>query len=327
ALDLEAEDYAAAPFPTIASALKEEGYRTGLFHSGLFDYLGMRAVLAERGFDALEDARSLLGGERTSFGADDRAMVARLLEWLDAAPAAEPCLSVFLPIAGHHPYGAPVAGPFPVREEFDEYRNALHFADGVVGALLDGLAARGRLERTLIAITGDHGEAFEQHPGNVGHVFYLYEENVRVPLLIAAPGIEGFARRVRGCASHVDLAPTLLDLLGIAAPPGFEGRTLLGPEPRLALFAADYSLALVGLRDGDWKFIGDPGGDHGELYDLAADPRETTNLSLRDSDHAARAALYRDHLAAWARAQHDAWLRPAGGVDGAVRRSAGAPAE
>ena len=66
---------------------------------------------------------------------------------------------------------------------------ALRYGDASLGALVEGLRARGLAENTLWIILGDHGEAFGRHEGNYGHTFFLYDENVRVPLVIAAPGL------------------------------------------------------------------------------------------------------------------------------------------
>ncbi len=108
-------------------------------------------------------------------------------------------------------------GPFAGTAEIDQYRNALHYGDASLGTLMEGLRARGLEQNTVWVIYGDHGEAFHQHEGNYGHTFFLYDENVHVPFLIAAPGSMRGQRRVRKVVSLVDTAPTILDLMGIDA--------------------------------------------------------------------------------------------------------------
>src|SRR5262249_51877045 len=147
-------------------------------------------------------------------------------------------------------------------------------ADEALGQLLDGLRSRGLDERTLLVITGDHGEAFGQHDGNFGHVLFLYEENVRVPYLIVAPGLTRRAERVGRVVSLIDMAPTILDLLGVRAPAGNQGRSMLDAETGLALFCTDYSLGLLGLRDGRWKMIHELDSGRDRLFDLEADAAE-----------------------------------------------------
>jgi hypothetical protein len=307
ALDTPPERYEGVPAPALATVLAGRGYRTGLFHSGRFDYLGMRSVLRGRGFEVLRDAGDIGGVHESSFGIDEPSAVRSLLAWLDERPPGRPFLATYLPIAGHHPYETPAAGPFAEGTDVDRYHNALHYADEALGGLLDGLRRRGLERDTLFVILGDHGEAFGEHPGNVGHTLALYEENVRVPLLFAAPGLWHTPLRTSKTASLVDVAPTVLDLLGLPEPAMWQGRSLLDPSPGLALFGTDYSLGLLGLRDGRWKCIHELDADRTSLFDLDADAAEQADLAEALPD---RAAAYRDHLRRWAASQKYQRRRP-----------------
>lgn len=307
ALDIPAERYEQVGTPALAELLGERGYRTGLFHSGRFAYLGMEAVVRSRGFHTLEDAGHIGGDHNSSFGIDEPSAVRRMLRWLDEAPG-KPFFLTYLPIAGHHPYATPSGdGPFPEEPEINRYRNALHYADAAVGQLLRGLRARGLERSTLFVLCGDHGEAFGQHLGNFGHTLFLYEENVRVPLVVAAPGLFGVAQRCDRVASLADTAPTVLELLGLRVPAGYEGRSLLGGPARLALFCTDYSLGFLGLRDGRWKLIHEVESGRSKLFDLDADPGERNDLSGRYPE---RAEAYREHLMNWCAAQRYRFTRP-----------------
>jgi arylsulfatase A-like enzyme len=199
-----------------------------------------------------------------------------------------------LPIAGHHPYPTPAPGPFAIRDEVDQYRNALHYGDESLGALMQGLRERHLDRDTLWIIYGDHGEAFRQHDGNYGHTFFVYDENVHIPLLIAGAGIGPM--RVHKVASLVDVAPTVLDLLGATPPVTYQGHSPLDATPRMALFFTDYSLGILGLRDDRWKFIYELQSNHPKLYDLALDPAERVDLAAREPE---RAAWYRAVLRRW----------------------------
>ena len=147
-------------------------------------------------------------------------------------------------------------------------------------------------------VFGDHGEAFGQHEGNYGHTFFLYEENVHVPLVIAADGLA--PRRVSKVVSLVDLAPTILDLAGLASPENYQGRSMLASDPRMALFFADYSLGMLGLRDGPWKFIYELDSGRSRMFDLDRDRGESVDLAARN---AGRAAEYGRVVRAWSGAQ------------------------
>lgn len=286
--------------PALAEVLRRQGYRTGLFHSGRFRYLGMDAAIRNRGYDTLADAGAIGGDHESSFGIDEPSAVRHILRWIDALPAGERFLVSYLPVAGHHPYATPKRGPFPGGEDIDRYRNALHYADEALGQLVRGLRSRGLYKDTLFVITGDHGQAFGQHDGNYGHTLFLYEENVRVPFLLVAPGLTEGAERVARVVGLVDTAPTVLDLLGVEAPAGYQGRTMLDARSGLALFCTDYGLGLLGMRDGRWKLIHELESGRDLLFDLEKDPREEHDLSALLPE---RASAYREHLLRWAAAQ------------------------
>jgi membrane-anchored protein YejM (alkaline phosphatase superfamily) len=300
AFDTTPEMYATAPCRSIAAVLSDAGYSTALFHSGRFGYLGMESIVHGRGYDTLEDAASIGGQHESSFGVEESATVARMLSWIDAQPADRPFFLTYLPIAGHHPYETPEPGPFPTREEIGRYRNAVHYGDQSLGALIAGLRARGLEQRTVWIVLGDHGEALGQHEGNYGHTFFLYDENVRVPFVVAAPGLLEHQQRSPTIVSLVDTAPTILDAVGITAPAEYQGGSALDGQPRMALFFTDYSLALLGLRDGRWKFVHELASQRSKLFDLDRDPGETIDVS---TDHASRTAAYVQRLRRWSAAQ------------------------
>ncbi len=296
AFDTNAAEYENAPCRSLAAALADAGYRTALFHSGRFGYLGMESVIRRRGYQTLEDAGDIGGTRESSFGVDEPATVTRMLAWVDALPRGQRFFLTYLPIAGHHPYATPEPGPFGGDSEIAQYRNALHYGDISLGALIEGLRARGLEDNTVWLIYGDHGEAFHQHEGNYGHTFFLYDENVHVPFLIAAPGLLRARQHVQKAVSLLDVAPTLLDLTGIPRPAEYQGRTALDGSQAMALFFTDYSLAFAGLRDGEWKYVQEIGSGRGELFDLTRDPGEHRNLSALDPGRAAR---YAGILRAW----------------------------
>jgi arylsulfatase A-like enzyme len=260
----------------------------------------MESVIRHRGFETLADAGDIGGNHESSFGVDEPSAVARILQWIDARPEDRPFFLAYLPIAGHHPYESPDAGPFPDGDQFGRYRNALHYGDAALGTLIDAIAARGLGQRTVWVILGDHGEAFGQHDGNYGHTFQLYEENIHVPLVIAAPGL--IARQIRShqVVSLIDTAPGVLDLLGAPLSRSHQGRSLLDPAPRLAFFFADYSLGLLGLRDGPRKLIYGLDNNRARLFNLAHDPAETTDVSAQEP---AQTSWYRQNLRNWSSAQ------------------------
>jgi arylsulfatase A-like enzyme len=303
AFDTPPELYASAPCTSLAERLRSSGYRTALFHSGRFDYLGMRSMIDRRGFSTLEDAGAIGGNVHSSFGVDDASTVKRMLAWIDARETAAPFFATYLPVAGHHPYAASTAGPFEGTTDFPRYLNALHEGDAALADLVEGLRSRQLDRKTLFVIFGDHGEAFGQHPGNFAHTLFVYDENIRVPYMILAPGLLEEEIRVGRPASVIDTAPTVLDLLGLAVPQEYQGASLLEGRRRMALFYTDYSLGWLGLADGCWKYLFEIDQGRSTLFDVCTDPDETRDRARELPD---RAAAYRAHVRRWASAQKEA---------------------
>jgi phosphoglycerol transferase MdoB-like AlkP superfamily enzyme len=282
--------------PSIADKLVEAGYHTALFHSGRFMYLGMNDVVRDRGFGVLEDAGEIGGQRESSFGVDESSTVRRMLSWIDSISDSQPFFMTYLPIAGHHPYDTPEQGPFPDKTESDRYLNALNYADSSLNELLDGLRKRGLDSHTLFVIAGDHGEAFGQHDGNYGHSQFIYDENVRVPFMIAAPRLIDSELRIQSAVSLIDTSPTILEMLGMEVPSGYEGSSMLDGVGRVSLFSTDYSINLLGLRDGCWKYVYEPGVQRSKLFNLCEDAEEKRDLA---TEYGARVAAYRARVVDW----------------------------
>jgi len=303
AFDVAAEAYSGIKCPALPQQLGNAGYRTALFHSGRFMYLGMPAIIEKRGFEVLEDAGTIGGNIHSSFGVDDSSTVKRLLSWIDSLKQGERFFVTYLPVAGHHPYASPERGPFRAsgeNGEMNRYLNALHYGDRALGELLSGLRVRDLDRNTLFVLFGDHGEAFGQHEGNFGHTLFIYDENVRVPYIIAAPGLIEDKIRISSAASLIDTAPTILDLLGLRVPEKIQGTSLLDSNPRMSLFFTDYSLGWLGLYDACGKYLFEINSGRSKLYDVCQDPDETNDLSDREHD---RTAAYRARLEQWIAAQ------------------------
>jgi arylsulfatase A-like enzyme len=313
AFDVAAERHARAGCASLAQILARAGYRTGLFHSGRFAYLGMQAIVDRLGFHAAEDAGAIGGNVESSFGVDEPATVARMLSWIDARPSDQPFFITYLPVAGHHPYATPERAPFPIATEADAHRHALLYGGRSFGALIAGLRARGLADQTLVAVLGDHGEAFGEHGGNYGHSLFIYDENVRVPLVMGfasgkwPAGLQtaSDARRVGGVGSVIDVAPTIVDLIGLPADPGHTGQSLLVPRPPVALFFTDYAIGWLGLRDGCWKYMLEVEARRSSLFDVCSDSRESADLA---EQHPPRVAAYRARVEHWSSATRDAIL-------------------
>jgi arylsulfatase A-like enzyme len=187
------------------------------------------------------------------------------------------------------------------------YDEEVRYADGLLGELLDELRAGGVLDSSVLVVTSDHGEEFGDH-GLLGHSDTLYREQLHVPLLVRFPPGSPHARRNGERdgvpTSHLDLAPTLVDALGLGdllVGTTFEGVSALAAERRSPIWATrfhpDVGL-LTAVRDDDLVWI--EGGYRArrfetgpELYDLSSDPAEHENLVREDPGEAARLSAVR----------------------------------
>ena len=181
----------------------------------------------------------------------------------------------------HEPYFELPGSPWASDEE--RYQATVQALDSSLAELFSGLEERDLLKDTAIVFTADHGDEFGEHGGR-HHGHTLYEEMVHVPLWLYSPNLP--SQEVSAPMSHIDIAPTLLDLLGLRAEPRFQGVSWLGEQAPLeaAIFEvlpdSNYSSNLVGLvsREG-WKLIYDLSHASFELYDLTSDPQERRDLS------------------------------------------------
>ncbi|MFI5349406.1 MAG: sulfatase-like hydrolase/transferase [Elusimicrobiota bacterium] len=188
-----------------------------------------------------------------------------------------------------HDYDKPVVpGPAPPIEtvcakDRARYAASVRCAGSELERLLDAVRRLGLDSDTLVIVTSDHGEALcEPHlrAPLLGHGYPPYESQIRVPLAMRFPDGRGAGARIASAVREVDIVPTVLDSLGVPAPPGLEGRSLLpligGTTAPAPVFAETDEWQMA--RDGGLKYVRHRDGLE-ELYDLAADPGETRLLA------------------------------------------------
>jgi arylsulfatase A-like enzyme/Flp pilus assembly protein TadD len=260
---------------TLAEILRERGYRTAAFVSAapVDGRFGL-----EQGFERYDDelptpGRGALLAERSA-----SETVSRAIDWLRQHRGEPFFLWVHL-FEPHYPYEPPGA----IRARFLDapYDGEVAAADLEIGRLLSAPAELGVLEKTLVVATSDHGEALGEH-GEPTHGIFLYDATLSIPLILAGPGVPIGKREAGGPVGLVDVLPTILGLLGIAADGVLDGRDLLSSRSPGELYAETFLprdfynwSALRALRSGSVKFIEAP---RPELYDLAEDPAEEANL-------------------------------------------------
>ncbi len=280
--------------PTLAARFKSAGYRTGAAVSA---YVLRHQTGIAGGFDFFDDAIEIAGtGESLADSQrDGRIAVDALANWIDRQE--NPKLFAFLHLyEPHTPYSPP-----PSHQLRDPYDGEIAYADELVGRLVARLRARGWFDGAIVAVVSDHGEGLGDH-GESEHGIFLYREALQVPWVLRLPGGARGGRRIAGTLGLVDVAATLLDLVGLDTRglDGLSARASLGGQaplerevysetlyPRLHFGWSD----LASITGPTFKYIRAP---KPELYDRASDPAERRNLI---ADRASTARALADTLA------------------------------
>jgi arylsulfatase len=302
------------PRVLIYDVLKALGYRTAIFSSSNENWGGMINYLNTGNLDRFIHAANskkptfLMHGD-AGFAAwaretkhagslDDRSTVDEAIEWIDSLD--DKAFFVAMNFQNSHlPYPVPPDFPrrfgpakldftirfahFPkdkVQEVKDVYADSLAYVDSQIGRLFQYLRDKNKWGNTLIVVTGDHGQAFYEH-GFASHASAIFDEVMRVPLIIRAPGLKaGLDSRL---AQHVDIAPSIVGLLGLPTHPSFQGTDLLNTvaEPkRSAYMVAQTPLAYqYGIVRSGFKLIYDEREGRYSLFNLAADPDEKLDVA------------------------------------------------
>ena len=264
---------------TLAELLAAEGFRTAAFVSSVVvgPERGLRQGFGQYDSVRPADDRGPAGLQRRADAVMDNA-----IQWLDSIGTDRFFLWAHLYDA-HRPYDPPE--PFRSKYGHDLYMAELAFADSQVERLIHALDQRKLLDRVVLVIAADHGESLGDH-GERDHGIFVYEEVIRVPLLIRAASLQ--PARIGEVVRLTDVMPTVLDLLGLPLPPA-DGVSLLNlmrgtpDQTTRELEAYSESLyperigwsPLYALREGRYKLIRAP---RPELYDLDRDPFERENV-------------------------------------------------
>jgi len=319
---VERNRYRLAPgVRTLGQMLGDAGYRTAAFVSGYT--LNREHTGLDRGFERYVDHEGI---QRTA-----PATLRLALDWLEAeagrgAPfflflhlydphysynAAEPFASRFLEpgtrfryplLADRERLRRGEARPGEVDEYIRRYDGEIAYADHAVGILRNVLELLGCWDQSIVIVVSDHGETLDERAWVLDHGSRVTEEQIRIPLLLRLPGGRYGGQRVETPVHHVDLVPTVLELLGEPVPEGLHGRSLLPlldgltprePDRTLLSYARPMPERIdelpsfsrkglvVSLRAPPLKLVAYPneGGALYQLFDLEADPAERRDLA------------------------------------------------
>jgi arylsulfatase A-like enzyme/Flp pilus assembly protein TadD len=271
--------FSAAKTPYLPKLLHDAGYKTG----GAVSTFVLRAEtgMAE-GFDRYEAnievrATESLGNSQRSGRETSRVA----LDWLKTV-SSQPFFLFLHLYEPHTPYAPePAFASYP-----DPYDGEVATADAILGDFLAELKRMGVYDRAVIVLLSDHGEGLRDH-GEQEHGIFLYREALQVPLMVKLPKGERGGSTVKEPAQLLDVFPTILGLAGLPVPKGGGGRSLFSPESRERTFYAETFYPRLHLG---WSelYSAIRGGSHyieaprPELFDLAADPAEKTNVLTRE---------------------------------------------
>ncbi len=259
--------------------LRAHGYTTG---GAVSAYVMRSETGIANGFDFFDDdipfQEGAAGGAMSRRGGET---LEASRAWLRAA-AAEKFFFFFHIYELHLPWEAPE--PFASQFE-DPYDAEVAAADAVVGELIEELKALGVYDEAIIVVLSDHGEGLRTH-GYLEHGFFLYREDIQVPLLLKLPNQQQGGTRKVADVQLVDVYPTLAELVGLEVDETLPGCSLLrlpdcGGSDRVVYSESFYARLHFGWSDlaslvqGDYHYIDGP---EPELYNLAEDPLETTNI-------------------------------------------------
>ena len=278
--------------PTLATRLKSAGFATGAFVGG---FPVTKRFGLTPGFDVYDDQLPETRGAIDFAMPERRAdvVVTRAVEWMNQQRGRFfEWVHVF---DAHSPYRPPQE--FATQYQAQPYYGEVAFVDRALGPLFDKLASLPR--PTLVIVTADHGESLGEH-GELTHGMFAYEATLHVPLIVAridprsGNGRAGVV--IDAPVRHADLVPTVLDLIGLekdASLPGTSLRSLVDGTDRAErttyFESMTYNLVrgwapVRGVLSGREKYIDVP---IPELYDLARDPKESTNLASGERDRLA----------------------------------------
>ncbi|MBI1902407.1 MAG: sulfatase-like hydrolase/transferase [Planctomycetia bacterium] len=285
----EQESRTGVPMIGLADLFNRRGYQSAYFFAGPLAFESQDPFFKLHGYHELygqeQMAPHFKGAARTSWGLHDECLVRYAADWLAGQDAAgQPAQMTMFTITNHHPWHVPPDYQPPTTavdpdQEYARFLQTFSYTDRCLGLFMRLLGERGLAKKTIVFVLADTGTPMGEHHGNHLLINYLYEENMRIPLLILAPGRIARPVKIDDVASQVDLLPTVMDIFGMQGLNHAVGTSLVRRVPgRTVYFNNPFAMQYLGLRRDKWKFIFNVAAEAPALYDVSADARESVNL-------------------------------------------------
>ena len=272
------------PAPCLAGLLKEQGYNTVFFQSATSS--GFGDLVDNFGYEEFYPPSTMETEgfkETNTFGYEEDMMLKPSEQWLKGHKDA-PFMAEYFTGTGHYGYECLDTRygteDFAEDDELNRYLNCLRLQDIFLKNLIDQYKKLGLYEDTIFVLFGDHGEGFKEH-GRDMHGDTIWEEGLKIPLIIHAPGWFESGERVEELSSQIDILPTVVEMLGYEVKNGkYPGYSLLHevPEDRRLRFSCITNRTCLASIQGSEKYIYHYGNQPEEFFDLSKDPFEKQNL-------------------------------------------------
>lgn len=276
------------PYASLATILEKGlGFRTAFFQSPTGTFEARPGLVHNLGFDKffcredLHDPNQFVG----YLGSDEFALLDPIRQWIGSEK--EPFFGVVMCSVTHDPYEVPSWFEEKAREPIDRYLQTIRYTDRFLAALDAQLTEMNLQDDTILCVVGDHGEAFSEHRSLMGHERIAYDEVLRIVMCLRAPGLIDPGTRITVPVNSVDLAPTILGLLGFDTESmAFDGFNAMEPMPpdRTVYLAGWMQQGPAGFIQGDKKVVYDPEDDRVQIFHLNVDPLELSGVEVGEPE-------------------------------------------
>lgn len=268
--------YVDLPLIGLPKILKKAGYHPAVIQGShllldhtdaFYRFHGFETIIGKK---EIEKKHPLLPS--TSWGIHDEGLFRYAVEWLKQQTS--PVFLNLFSITNHHPWICPPSWKCQHQHPF---LNTMAYTDWALGQFIQFLQKAQLWDQSILFVMGDHGQVLGEHNRNIETHRMLYEEDVRVPLLILAPGRLQQPCIVQEPCSQIDLLPTVLDILNLSSTHHSCGTSLVRKKKRMIFLTYPFEEKILGCRVGEWKYL--LNGEKEELFDLQSDPNELHNLA------------------------------------------------